>query len=130
MERRLISSGSPYEPVVGYSRAVRAGGRVFVAGCAPIMPDGAEPPPDAYGQARRCLEIVERALHEAGSSLADVVRTRVYLVRLEDFEAVGRAHGEAFSAIRPANTTVVVAGLVDPRWLVEIEVDAVVTAEE
>jgi enamine deaminase RidA (YjgF/YER057c/UK114 family) len=129
MERRLISSGSPYEPVVGYSRAVRVGGRVFVAGCAPIMPDEGEPPPDAYGQARRCLEIVERALLEAGSSLADVVRTRVYLVRLEDFEPVGRAHGEAFSEIRPANTTVVVAGLVDPRWLVEIEVDAVVSAE-
>jgi enamine deaminase RidA (YjgF/YER057c/UK114 family) len=129
MERRIISSGSPYEPVVGYSRAVRVGDRVFVAGCAPIMPDGGEPPPDAYGQARRCLEIVERALVEAGSSLADVVRTRVYLVRLEDFEAVGRAHGEAFSEIRPANTTVVVAGLVDPSWLVEIEVEAVVSAE-
>jgi enamine deaminase RidA (YjgF/YER057c/UK114 family) len=129
MKRRLISSGSPYEPVVGYSRAVRVGDRVFVAGCAPMMPDGGEPPPDAYEQARRCLEIVERALVEAGSSLADVVRTRVYLVRLEDFEAVGRAHGEAFSEIRPANTTVVVAGLVDPRWLVELEVDAVVSAE-
>jgi enamine deaminase RidA (YjgF/YER057c/UK114 family) len=129
MQRRLISSGSPYEPVVGYSRAVRVGDRVFVAGCAPIMPDGGEPPPDAYGQARRCLGIVERALVEAGSSLADVVRTRVYLVRLKDFEAVGRAHGEAFSEIRPANTTVVVAGLVDPRWLVEIEVDAVVSPE-
>ena len=128
MERRLISSGSPYEPVVGYSRAVRAGDHISVAGCAPIMPDDGEPPPDAYGQAKRCIEIVERALLEAGSSLADVVRTRVYLVRLEDFEAVGRAHGEAFSAIRPANTTVVVAALVDPRWLVEIEADAVVTA--
>jgi enamine deaminase RidA (YjgF/YER057c/UK114 family) len=128
MERHLISSGSPYEPVVGYSRAVRVGDRVFVAGCAPIMPDGGEPPPDAYGQAKRCFEIVERALLEAGSSLADVVRTRVYLVRLEDFEAVGRAHGEAFAAIRPANTTIVVAALVDPRWLVEIEVDAVVSA--
>lgn len=128
MERRLISSGSPYEPVVGYSRAVRAGDHISVAGCAPIMPDDREPPPDAYGQAKRCIEIVERALLEAGSSLADVVRTRVYLVRLEDFEAVGRAHGEAFSVIRPANTTVVVAALVDARWLVEIEADAVVTA--
>ena len=128
MERRLISSGSPYEPVVGYSRAVRVGDRVFVAGCAPIMPDGAEPPADAYGQAKRCLEIIATALEEAGSSLEDVVRTRVYLVRLEDFEAVGRAHGEAFSEIRPANTTVVVSALVDPRWLLEIEAEAVLTS--
>lgn len=128
MERLLVSSGSPYEPVVGYSRAVRAGDRVFVAGCAPIMPDGADPPVDPYGQAKRCLEIVETALAEAGASLGDVVRTRVYLVRPEDFEAVGRAHGEAFSEIRPANTTVVVAALVDPAWLVEIEAEAVVTA--
>ena len=128
MERLLVSSGSPYEPVVGYSRAVRVGDRVFVAGCAPIMPDGGEPPTDAYGQAKRCLEIIDSALAEAGSSLADVVRTRVYLVRVEDFDAVGRAHGEAFSEIRPANTTVVIAALVDPRWLLEIEAEAVVTA--
>lgn len=128
MERLLVSSGSPYEPVVGYSRAVRVGDRVFVAGCAPIMPDGGEPPTDAYGQAKRCLEIIGAALAEAGSSLADVVRTRVYLVRVEDFDAVGRAHGEAFSEIRPANTTVVIAALVDPRWLLEIEAEAVVTA--
>lgn len=127
MKRRLISSGSPYEPVVGYSRAVAVGDRVFVAGCAPIMPDGGDPPSDAYGQAKRCIEIVAAALTEAGSSLADVVRTRVYLVRLEDFEEVGRAHGEAFSEIRPANTTIVVAALVDPRWLVEIEAEAVVS---
>jgi enamine deaminase RidA (YjgF/YER057c/UK114 family) len=128
MERRLVSSGSPYEPVVGYSRAVAVGDRVFVAGCAPIMPEGAAPPVDAYGQARRCLEIVEQALTQAEASLADVVRTRVYLTRVEDFEEVGRAHGEAFSEIRPANTTVVVKALVDPRWRVEIEVEAVVTA--
>jgi enamine deaminase RidA (YjgF/YER057c/UK114 family) len=124
VQRQLVSSGSPYESVMGYSRAVRVGERVFVAGCAPIMPDGAEPPADAYGQAKRCLEIVETALLEAGSSLADVVRTRVYLVRAEDFEQVARAHGEAFSEIRPVNTTVV-AALIDPRWLLEIEVEAV-----
>ncbi len=126
MERRLVSSGSPFEPIVGYSRAVRVGPHVFVAGSAPIMPGGADPPPDAYGQARRCLEIITAALEEAGAKLEHVVRTRVYLTRFEDFEEVGRAHGEVFREIRPANTTVLVAGLVDPRWLVEIEVDAVV----
>jgi enamine deaminase RidA (YjgF/YER057c/UK114 family) len=126
MERHLVSSGSPYERVVGFSRAVRVGDRVVVAGTAPVMPEGAEPPPDAYGQAKRCLEIIGRALEEAGSSLADVVRTRVYLVRTDDFEEVGRAHGESFSEIRPANTTLTVKELVDPRWLVEIEAEAVV----
>jgi enamine deaminase RidA (YjgF/YER057c/UK114 family) len=129
MDRRLISSGSPYERVVGFSRAVRVDGRVVVAGTAPVMPDGADPPPDAYGQAKRCLEIIGRALEEAGSSLEDVVRTRVYLVRTEDFEEVGRAHGETFSEIRPANTTLTVKELVDPRWLVEIEAEAVLTEE-
>jgi len=127
MERRLISSGSPYEPVVGFSRAVRVGEHVYVAGTAPVMPDGADPPTDAYGQARRCLEIIAAALGEAGSSLADVVRTRVYLIRVEDFEEVGRAHGELFSDIRPANTTLLAGGLLDPRWLVEIEAEAVVS---
>jgi enamine deaminase RidA (YjgF/YER057c/UK114 family) len=129
MERQLIASGSPYEPVMGFSRAVRVGQHVFVAGTAPVMPEGEELPPDAYGQAKRCLEIIEVALREAGAELADVVRTRVYLVRAEDFEAVGRAHGEAFSEIRPANTTVVIKELVDPRWLVEIEAEAVLTGE-
>jgi enamine deaminase RidA (YjgF/YER057c/UK114 family) len=128
VERRLVSSGSPWERVVGYSRAVRVGDRVFVAGTAPVMPEGADPPPDAYGQAKRCLEIIDAALTEAGATLADVVRTRVYLVRTEDFEQVGRAHGEAFAEIRPANTTLTIAELVDPRWLVEIEVEAVVAA--
>ena len=127
MERRLISSGSPYEPVVGFSRAVRVGEHVYVAGTAPVMPEGADPPTDAYGQARRCLDIIANALEQAGASLADVVRTRVYLVRVEDFEEVGRAHGEVFGDIRPANTTLLAGGLVDPRWLVEIEAEAVVS---
>jgi enamine deaminase RidA (YjgF/YER057c/UK114 family) len=127
VERQLISSGSPYEPVVGYSRAVRVGDRVFVAGCAPIMPDGADPPEDSYGQTKRCIEIIERALAAAGGSLADVVRTRAYLIPGADFEGFGRAHGEAFSEIRPANTTVIVAALVDARWLLEIEAEAVLT---
>jgi enamine deaminase RidA (YjgF/YER057c/UK114 family) len=128
MERHRISSGSPYEPVVGFSRAVRVGDRVIVAGTAPVMPDGADPPPDAYGQAKRCLEIIAGALAEAGARLEDVVRTRVYLVRTADFEEVGRAHGEVFAEIRPANTTLAIAELVDRRWLVEIEAEAVVGA--
>lgn len=126
MERRLISSGSPYEASVGYSRAVRVGNQVWVAGCAPIMPDGGDPPSDAYGQAKRCLEIVAGALAEAGASMEQVVRTRVYLTRTADFEEVGRAHGESFGSIRPANTTLTISELVDPRWLVEIEAEAVV----
>ena len=128
MERQLISSGSPYEPVVGYSRAVRVGDRVFVAGCAPFMPDGADPPGDPHGQAKRCLEIVAAALEQAGGSLADVVRTRVYLTDAGQFDGFARAHGEAFAEIRPANTTVVVAALLDTRWLLEIEAEAVLTA--
>jgi enamine deaminase RidA (YjgF/YER057c/UK114 family) len=130
MEKHLISSGSPYERVVGFSRAVRVGRRVVVAGTAPVMSEGVDPPADAYGQAKRCLEIIEHALVDAGASLADVVRTRVYLTRTADFEEVGRAHGEAFSEIRPANTTLTVAELVDPRWLVEIEAEAVMASEE
>jgi enamine deaminase RidA (YjgF/YER057c/UK114 family) len=126
VERRLISSGSLYEREVGYSRAVRVGDRVFVAGCAPVMPDGADPPSDSYGQTKRCIEIIGRAVEAAGGSLADVVRTRVYLTSAADFEEFGRAHGEAFSEIRPANTTVVVAALIDVRWLLEIEAEAVI----
>jgi enamine deaminase RidA (YjgF/YER057c/UK114 family) len=128
VERQLVSSGSPWEPVVGYSRAVRVGDRVFVAGSAPIMAEGADPPADSYGQAKRCLEIIAGALEQAGASLADVVRTRAYLTDAGAFDGFARAHGESFSEIRPANTTVVVAALLDPRWLLEIEAEAVVTA--
>jgi enamine deaminase RidA (YjgF/YER057c/UK114 family) len=126
MERRLISSGSPYEPTIGFSRAVRVGDRVLVAGTAPTMPDGADPPPDAYGQARRVLEIVVDALAEAGARPEHVVRTRTYLVSASDWEEVGRAHGEVLGDVRPASTMVVVAALLDPRWLVEIEAEALV----
>src|SRR5215211_426817 len=126
VERRRVSSGSPYEPIVGFSRAVRVGHHVSVAGTAPIMPDGAEPPPDAYGQAKRCFQIIAAALEEAGSSVQHVVRTRVFIVNAEDWEEVGRAHGEVFSDVRPANAIIVVRGFVDPRWKVEIEVDAIV----
>lgn len=126
MERRTVSSGSPYEPAIGFSRAVVAGHHVAVAGTAPIMPGGAEPPPDAYGQARRCLEILLAALREAGAGPEHVVRTRIFLVDARDWEEVGRAHGEVFGDVRPASTMVVVRGLLDPRWRVEIEADAVI----
>jgi enamine deaminase RidA (YjgF/YER057c/UK114 family) len=111
---------------VGYSRAVRAGDVVSVAGTAPVMPDGGDPPADAYGQAKRCLEIMVAALAELGAGPEHVVRTRTYLTRAEDWEDVGRAHGEVFGQARPATTMVVVAALLDPRWLVEIEADAIV----
>jgi enamine deaminase RidA (YjgF/YER057c/UK114 family) len=123
VERRRIGSGSAWEERGGYSRAVVDGRHVFVAGTAPIMPGDADPPPDAYGQARRCLEIVEAALREAGAGLEHVVRTRLLLADATYAPEVLRAHGEAFREARPACTGVVV-GLLDPRWLVEIEVDA------
>jgi enamine deaminase RidA (YjgF/YER057c/UK114 family) len=127
MERRLVSSGSPWEPVVGFSRAVRVGERVLVAGTIAVMPDGADPPPDSYGQAKRCLEIIVAALAEAGATPADVVRTRLLLTPEADFDEVARAHGEVFSEIRPASTGFFVHALVDPRYHVEIEAEAVVT---
>lgn len=124
MERRLISGHSPYEPIVGYSRAVVAGDRVYVSGTAPIPPDGSPPPDGAYEQARLCLDIVREALERAGTDLAHVVRTRVFVTDAAHFDGVARAHGEAFADVRPANTTVV-AALLDPAWRVEIEVEAV-----
>jgi enamine deaminase RidA (YjgF/YER057c/UK114 family) len=124
VERQVVLSGSPYEPTIGYSRAVRDGRHVFVAGTCAVMPDGSDPPPDAYGQARRCLEIIVAALEEAGAGPEHVVRTRIYLVDTEDWEDVGRAHAEVFGDVRPASTMVVVHAIVDPRWVVEIEADA------
>jgi enamine deaminase RidA (YjgF/YER057c/UK114 family) len=123
MERRTISSGSVWEERYGYSRAVVAGPHVFVAGTAPQMPDGADPPAGAYEQARRCLDIIAAALTEAGATPADVVRTHIYITDPEHIAEVMRAHGEVFGAARPASTAVV-TGLLDPRWLVEIEADA------
>ena len=125
MARRRISSGAAFEDRVGYSRAVRVGRQVWVSGTAPIMPDDADPPGEPYEQARICLEIIGRALAEAGAGLGDVVRTRIYLTRADDIEAVGRAHREAFGDTRPA-TTGVVTGLLDSRWRVEIEAEAVI----
>jgi enamine deaminase RidA (YjgF/YER057c/UK114 family) len=124
MDRRLISSGSAWEERGRYSRAVVAGGHVYVSGTAPIMPADADPPADAYGQARRCLEIIEAALREAGTGLDHVVRTRLLLTDAAYAPDVLRAHAEAFGNARPACTGAVM-GLVDPRWLVEIEVEAI-----
>ncbi|HXY85921.1 MAG TPA: RidA family protein [Gaiellaceae bacterium] len=126
MERRLVPTRSPYAALAGYSRAVRVGEHVYVAGTAPIMEDDADPPGDAYGQAKRCFEIIVAALAEVDAGPKDVVRTRVYLTDGAHWEGAGRAHGELFADVRPANTTVVVGALLDPRWLMEIEVEAVV----
>jgi enamine deaminase RidA (YjgF/YER057c/UK114 family) len=124
-ERLRVASGSPYEPLIGFSRAIRAGDRVLVSGTAPIWPDGScDPDPEV--QAARCLEIIVGALAEAGAGPQDVVRTRTYLVDPADWEAVGRAHGVVFAEVRPASTMVVIVGMLDPRWRVEIEAEAVV----
>jgi enamine deaminase RidA (YjgF/YER057c/UK114 family) len=125
MERRWVSSGAALEERFGYSRAVRSGQHVWVSGTAPIMPGDADPPEDAYEQTRICIGIVERALAELGCGLGDVVRTRLYVTDAADVEAVGRAHREAFGDARPA-TTGIVTGLLDPRWRVEIEAEAVI----
>lgn len=124
MNRIRISSGAAFEERVGYSRAIRAGDHVWVSGTAPIMPGDADPPSGAYEQAQVCLGIIAHALEEAGASLDDVVRTRIYVTDASLIDEVGRAHGEAFSRARPA-TTGVVAELLDPRWLVEIEAEAI-----
>jgi enamine deaminase RidA (YjgF/YER057c/UK114 family) len=126
VDRRLISSGAPWEPVAGYSRAVAVGEHVHVSGTVAAMPDGADPPEDAAGQAQRCFEIIFAALAEAGARPEDVVRTRMFLVRSEDADEVVRVHGEVFRGIRPATTAVIVRGLIDPRYLVEIEAEAMV----
>jgi enamine deaminase RidA (YjgF/YER057c/UK114 family) len=122
--RRLISSAQPLEQKFGYSRAVVQDGHVYVSGTVANMPDGSDPPSDAYAQARRALEIVVAALAEAGSGAEHVVRTRMFVTRAEDFEAVARAHGEVFGDARPATTALIVQ-LPNPLWLVEIEADAV-----
>ena len=123
--RQRVASGSPFEAQIGFSRAVRVGDRVLVSGTAPIWPDGSCDP-DVAVQARRCLEIILTALRDAGAGPEHVVRTRTFLVDAADAEAVGRVHGEVFGATRPASTMVVVAGLLDPRWQVEIEAEAVI----
>jgi enamine deaminase RidA (YjgF/YER057c/UK114 family) len=125
--RRRVTSGSPLEPQIGFSRAVRAGPYVCVAGTAPIAEDGGTAAPgDVYAQSVRCLDIAEQALQEAGAALADVVRTRVMLTDIGQWEQAARAHAERFAQVRPACTFVEVSRFVDPRWLVEFELDAIV----
>src|SRR3954469_9368595 len=124
MERRHARSGSPYEETIGFSRAVRVGSTVVVSGTAPVWPDG-HVDADPAVQARRCWEIVSTALEELGAGVHDVVRTRQYVVSVDVAEAVGAVHGEVFGDVRPASTMVVVGGLLDPRWVVEVEADAV-----
>ena len=124
-KRQSVSSGSPYEPVIGISRAVRIGQMIAVSGTAPIGPDGKSVGVgDPAAQARRCFEIAKEALEKLGASLDDVIRTRVFLTRIEDWKAVAEVHGEYFRGVRPASTFVQVTRFVDPAWLVEIEVDA------
>jgi enamine deaminase RidA (YjgF/YER057c/UK114 family) len=124
--RKIVSSGSPFEPQIGFSRAVRVGSFVAVSGTAPIAPGGGVAAPgDVYGQTRRCLEIIAQAVADAGLSLNSVVRTRVMLTDISRWQEAARAHGEYFSAIRPACTFVEVKGLINPEWLVELEADCV-----
>jgi enamine deaminase RidA (YjgF/YER057c/UK114 family) len=128
-KRQKISSASPYEPIIGFSRAVRIGNTIVVGGTAPIGADGKTVGVgDPAAQARRCLEIIVAAIEKAGGRKEDVIRTRTFLTRAEDWEAVGRVHGAFFADIRPASTMVVVKALLDPDWLVEIEADAIVEA--
>ncbi len=123
-ERQRVSSGSPFEPAIGFSRAVRVDDRVVVSGTGPVV-EGGRCPDDAGDQARRCFDIIAVALSEAGASLDDIVRTRMYVTSAEYGAAVGAVHGELLAHVRPAATMVVVAGLLDPAWKVEIEAEAV-----
>jgi len=125
--RQLVSSGSPYEPRVGISRAVRVGSIIAVSGTAPLLDGRTVGKGDPAAQARRCLEIIKEALERAGTSLDHVVRTRTLLTRIDDWQAVAAVHGEFFGAIRPANTIMQVSRFIDPDWLVEFEADAVVS---
>ncbi len=129
MQRTHVPAVSPFAESFGFSRAVRTGDQVFVAGTAAIGPDGRTVGVgDAGAQARRCFEVIEAALRDAGATLEDVVLTRVYAVRAEDIDAIAEAHGAVFGAVRPVSTAVLVAGLFDPDWLLEIEAHAVVGA--
>jgi enamine deaminase RidA (YjgF/YER057c/UK114 family) len=119
-----VRSASAYESLVGFARAVRRGSRIVVSGTAPLGPDGETVVGDAYDQAKRCYEIILEAIEALGGTLEDVVRTRMYVIDAADWESIGRAHGEFFRDVYPASTLVVVKGLLDPRWKVEIEAEA------
>jgi enamine deaminase RidA (YjgF/YER057c/UK114 family) len=126
--RQTISSGSPFEKPIGFSRAVRIGDRIAVSGTAPIAPGGRTADPgDMYRQTRRCLAIIREAIEAAGGRLEDVIRTRLYLTDAVRWKEAAKAHGEVFGGIRPACTFVEVSGLIDPAWLVEVEAECVVT---
>lgn len=127
MKRKLVFSGSAFEPTIGFSRAVRVGQHISVAGTAPIAPGGGTAcPGDLYGQTKRCLEIIEKAINDAGGKRQNVVRTRMFLKDMTNWEEAGRAHGEFFKDIRPASTMIQIVQAIDPSWLIEIEADAIV----
>ena len=127
MDRKRVFSGSPYEATIGFCRAIRVGDQIFVSGTGPIAEDGSSASVgDAYGQTKRCLEIIQAAIEEVGGSLTDIIRTRQYVTSISVCEEVGRAHGEYLGKIQPASTMVVVKGLVRDEWLVEIEAEAIV----
>ena len=128
-ERQRTASASPYEATIGFSRAIRVGDRILVSGTAPVEPDGSSTRGDPEAQADRCFDIIEAAIGKLGGSLADVVRTRMFIVDAADGEAVGRAHGRRFREVRPAATMVVVSGLLRAEWRVEIEAEALVRDE-
>ncbi len=128
MDRKLVSSGSVYESQIGFSRAVRVGPHIAVSGTAPLLAGGGTAcPGDLYGQTKRCLEIIEKAINDAGGKREHVVRTRIMLKEMRGWEEAGRAHGEFFKDIRPASTMIQIVQAIDPSWLVEIEADAIVT---
>lgn len=127
LARQSVTTASPYEELFGFCRALRVGNQIVIAGTAPIQADGATVAPhDAEQQARRCFEIIQSALEELGAELRDVVRTRMFLTHIEDWEVVGRVHGEFFGDVQPVSTMVEVARLIDPEWRVEFEADAIV----
>ncbi|WP_421849873.1 RidA family protein [Novosphingobium sp.] len=123
MTKVRVSSGSPMEPIIGFSRAIRTGKQIMVAGTAPIEPDGSSTPGDAAAQMERCCAIVAKAIADLGGDIADTVRTCIYLTDRADFDAVARVHGKWFGVARPATTTLVVSGFIRPEWKVEIEAE-------
>ena len=121
--KQRVSSGSPMEPILGFSRAIRTGKQIMVAGTAPIEPDGQTTPGDAAAQMERCCAIIAKAIEDLGGDIADTVRTCIYLTNRADFEAVAAIHGKWFGVARPATTTLIVSGFIRPEWLVEIEAE-------